>query len=147
SELQISDALLIASGDVRTNGLLNLDPAGEPGPAAIAVARRDGKRGQLLAGASGSAYTDGGEPIRIIYLGNEGFYTGAEVPGDAEESEDVAALVLGVSAADAVITISRDMTVNNELILCEGQLDVGSAYLTLDNGVNVIVRDGQITRP
>src|SRR5690606_35623790 len=68
SELQISDALLIASGDVRTNGLLNLDPAGEPGPAAIAVARRDGKRGQLLAGASGSAYTDGGEPIRIIYL-------------------------------------------------------------------------------
>ncbi|HMB91954.1 MAG TPA: hypothetical protein VKP65_13960, partial [Rhodothermales bacterium] len=159
----IDTTLELINGALVTNGLLDANSTNDPNGGATIVVNRTATEVGLLDASDDSAYAvantlnSGPEnlPRKVAYYGNQPRFTADEIPGNANGSlaNDEVTLdefeIYLDPAADPVpiITISKDFTITNRLRLTQGNLQVGSADLTLDNEVQIAIGNANIIAP
>lgn len=140
--LIVSDYLHVMNGDLVTNGRLDADGA------TIVIFRRDTPtitRGQVLSGDADEAYIGAaGYPDRVEYRGDARVFTGDEIPGDAGGGEALEEIVVNMDDNDIVVTLGKDVTVEELLAVLQGTLDVGSAVATIAYDATIQIGDGRI---
>ena len=171
-EFLIDTSLEVIRGEFITNGLLDAHDAGDNNDkfnrATVVINRDDDGSGVLEAGGSDRAYVsddDEDTPLKVKYTGNRPHFTGDEIPGDSDGSEEGAEIRLSfleifTSNDNAVITLGKDFTVGDDdltgpiegtneskLIITQGILDVGSSEIKLANRLRIEIGDGNISEP
>jgi hypothetical protein len=152
--LRVDNSLEVFKGRFITNGLLD---AGDDvtGERAVVTINWDGDGlGILDAGNSARAYISDATtdtPGKVRYTGNVGIFTADEIPGPRAGSEAGTEIILqevevAMESNSPVITLGKSFSISNELRLTRGNLDVGSANVTLFNGVQIAMGDGEIRR-
>lgn len=136
--LEINTSLEVIRGTFVTNGLLDAN-----GGNGATVTIQDGI---LDKGDAPRVYFDAnGEPIKVRYTGSRPHFTGDEIPDDGG-GLTLEELEIFTQDSNTIITVTRDVTITDRLILTQGILDIADSELRLGNNATVEIGDGEIKK-